>query len=95
MQGIQRDLDRINQMWERSLTVSLIAEEFACCSKHDRADLILCRMNENNWDEIGFCINQTAGTTATNYLERQDLVGLDGDLSHIQGLRKTGGWAFG
>lgn len=85
MRKIQRDLKLVNQMWERSLTVSLIAENFECCSEHDQADSILRRMEENNWDEIGICTNQTSGSTATRYLRRQDLAELRGELSHIQG----------
>ena len=85
MRGIQRDLDLVNQMWERSLTVSLIAEDLECCFKHDQADSILRRMEENNWDAVGFCTDQTMGATATNFLQPQDLAGLRGDLCHTKG----------
>ena len=62
MREIQRNLDLVNQMWERSLTVSLIAEDLERCFKHDHADSILRRMEENNWNEIGFLLPSSQST---------------------------------
>lgn len=78
-----RNLTLLDEMWDRILTVELIAEAMVTCSASEDATAVLHCMEKQNWNQIGFREAADDGGAVTGYLTREDLQGSSGNLSEV------------
>lgn len=72
MKAIEKNLLILEEMWNRTLTVDLIAEKLVCRQNHDLSRAVAKYMDERHWDVIGIC-GKAEGAKAHAYVHREDL----------------------
>lgn len=78
-----RNLTLLDEMWDRLLTIELIAEAMVSCGASDDATAVWQRMEKQNWNQIGFReAREQGGGAVIGYLTRSDLTGRLGNLTN-------------
>lgn len=75
MQTVLNELAILEQVWDRSLDIALIAEPLVQCAADDSAASVRRRLDENNWDAVGVHRIGDAEAVAFAYVEREHLTG--------------------
>ena len=82
-----RNLAILDDLWDRLLTVELIAEPLATCTAADDTAAVRRRLEQNRWNQIGFREPPEQGGAAVGYLDHEDFANLSGSLSEA-GVRR-------